>query len=423
MNKLSLSFFLLAFTLQAEEYNFDISSYEKPDYEIDGYIELFHTHSRLNTNSALYNLFLSTSNPVSVNNQYSAELQLSGVYRFSKNQVHFQYSAESQHSDISDTYNDSLFYQFYYTNNQFNNFTIDIGKRIQKWGKGYAWNPVGFIERKKDPDDPELSREGYLMLTGDYVQSYNQSLKTISIMPVILPVTNDINKHFSVEEDTNFAVKAYLLYRNIDIDFMFLSKGSKAARLGFDFSANLSSSFEIHGEYAYIKDENLIQLDNQSQLISQHKNVIQSLLGFRYLTENEITWIGEYYHNGSGYSKQQLEEFFKLAENDFQTSPQLLSLTQQASASGYGNINPGKDYLYLSVSKKEPFDLVYFNLRTSSIMNIHDSSYSLTPELIYSGFNNSEIRLRTSFLQGNKYSEFAEKPNDWKFDFRFRYYF
>lgn len=316
-----------------------------------------------------------------------------------------------------------MFYEIYYSNNQLKNISIDIGKRLQKWGKGYAWNPVGFIERKKDPNDPELSREGYIMISGDYIRSYNQDLKTLSIMPVVLPVTDDINNDFSPKDDTNFAAKFYLLYRDIDIDIMFLSKGSRAARLGFDFSANISANFEIHGELAYIKDETINQLDNLNQLIPLQKDVIQSLLGFRYLTDSEITMIGEYYHNGAGYSEQQLENFFRLTETDFQASPQLLLLSQQASISGYGDINPGKDYFYLSAVIKEPFDLVYCNFGINSIVNINDQSYSLTPEFIYTGLNNTETRLRATFLQGDIYSEFGEKLNNWKFEIRFRYYY
>ena len=423
MNKLSLIFLFLPLALHAEEYSFDISSYEKPAYEIGGYIELFTAHSELNNDSTFYNVLATNTNPGSDNNLYSAEIQLDGIYRFTKSQIHFQYSAEYQDSDISGNQNESLFYELYYSNNQIKNFTVDVGKRVQKWGKGYAWNPVGFIERKKDPNDPELSREGYVMLTADYVRSFNQDLKTLSIMPVILPVTDDINSDFSLKEDTNFATKIYLLYRDIDIDLMFLSKGSRAARMGVDFSANLSPSFEIHGEFAYIKDKTINQLDNQNQLTSLQKDVTQSLLGFRYLSESETTWIGEYYHNGSGYSEKQLEAFFILASNDFQASPQLLALTQQASFNGYGNINPGKDYLYLSASKKEPFDLVYYNLAINSIINLHDQSYSLTPELIYTGFSNTEMRFRASLLQGSQYSEYGEKLNDWKVEFRLRYYF
>ncbi|MCK4705517.1 MAG: hypothetical protein KAT90_08565, partial [Gammaproteobacteria bacterium] len=185
MRKSGLLFLCLPLTMQAEEFSFDISSYEKPLYEFGGFIEPSATHSKLNTDSALYNLQLANTNPVTNNDLYSAGLQLEGLYRFTDSQINFQYFVESQDSDISENQHESLFYELYYTSNHLNNITIDLGKRVQKWGKGYAWNPAGFIERKKDPNDPELSREGYVMLTADYVRSYDHDLKTLAIMPVV----------------------------------------------------------------------------------------------------------------------------------------------------------------------------------------------------------------------------------------------
>ena len=84
-------------------------------------------------------------NPVTENNLYSAGLQLDGIYRFTNSQFYFQYYSEVQDSDLSGSQHDSLFYELYYASNHLNNLTIDIGKCVQKWGKGYAWNPVGFI--------------------------------------------------------------------------------------------------------------------------------------------------------------------------------------------------------------------------------------------------------------------------------------
>lgn len=45
-----------------------------------------------------------------------------------------------------------------------------------RWGKGYAWNPVGFVERPKDPNDPELAREGYWMASADYIVNFTGPL-------------------------------------------------------------------------------------------------------------------------------------------------------------------------------------------------------------------------------------------------------
>ena len=33
-------------------------------------------------------------------------------------------------------------------------FIVEAGKKVMKWGKGYAWNPVSFIDRPKNPEDP-----------------------------------------------------------------------------------------------------------------------------------------------------------------------------------------------------------------------------------------------------------------------------
>lgn len=51
----------------------------------------------------------------------------------------------------------------------------------------------------------------------------------------------------------NFGGKFYLLLYDTDIDFIFLTGSGVKSRYGIDFSTNITSNFEIHGEYAYIK--------------------------------------------------------------------------------------------------------------------------------------------------------------------------
>jgi len=57
------------------------------------------------------------------------------------------------------------------------------------------------------------------------------------------------------------------------------------------------------------------------------------------------------------------------------------------------------------------------------IMNISDNSVSLSPELLYSGITNLELRLKTAFLAGERLSEYGEKQNDYRAELRARYYF
>jgi hypothetical protein len=60
----------------------------------------------------------------------------------------------------------------------------------------------------------------------------------------------------------------------------------------------------------------------------------------------------------------------------------------------YGRPNPMRDYLYLRVSQKEPFDLLYFTPALTTILNLRDRSFTLSPEVAYTGITNLDLRLK-----------------------------
>ena len=102
------------------------------------------------------------------------------------------------------------------------------------------------------------------------------------------------------------------------------------------------------------------------------------------------------------------------------------SLLQRAlalSQGGYGSPNAGRDYLYLRVSQKEPFDILYFTPAVTVIANLGDRSFSATPELQYTGITNVELRLRAFFLSGGANTDFGEKQNSRRLELMARIYF
>ena len=56
-------------------------------------------------------------------------------------------------------------------------------------------------------------------------------------------------------------------------------------------------------------------------------------------------------------------------------------------------------------------------------MNLDDRRYSLTPELLYAGFTNRELRFKTAFIAGARNTKFGEKQNDYRIELRIGYYF
>ncbi len=123
-----------------------------------------------------------------------------------------------------------------------------------------------------------------------------------------------------------------------------------------------------------------------------------------------------------------MQDFFSFIDKGYSLytntgNPSLLNRANNLSQGNYGKMTPEMNYLYLRISQKEPFDILYFTPALTMIANMDDKSFSLTPEFLYTGITNLELRFRTGFIIGSRGSEFGEKPNDYRLDFRIRYYF
>lgn len=410
----------------AEEFNFDAAEFQKKPFELGGYVELRQQHYTLNQDGALYSLNFYRQ-PRSALDQTTLTLKPSGVARRGSFSVNFRAHLEG---DWETRGFDRLtrFDELYGSYKPDPGFTLDAGKVSLKWGKGYAWNPVAFVERAKDPNDPDLAREGFTMLTADWIRNYEGRLRTVAFTPVVLPASPDINPDFGTGRHVNVAAKLYLLYRDTDIDFMFLSNGSRSRRYGADFSRNVTSSVEIHGEIARIEDTQRQATTATGQTTVTRDATTSTLLGARYLTARDTTYILEYYRNGSGLMEDEMRSFTQFVDNAYAQylatgNDAALARAANLSRAGYARPNPGRNYVYLRASQKEPFDILYFTPAITIIANAADRSTSIVPELLYTGFNNVELRLRTFFLSGDPGTEFGERLNSRRLELQARLYF
>jgi hypothetical protein len=152
------------------------------------------------------------------------------------------------------------------------------------------------------------------------------------------------------------------------------------------------------------------------------------LVGMRYLTPFDTTFICEYYRNGTGFSTNEMEDFYTFVDKGYDIflasgDDSLIRKAASLAEGSYGRRNPMRDYLYLRVIQKEPFDILYFTPAITWIYNLNDRSYSHLPEFLYTGITNLELRLKASFIVGAQDSEYGEKRNNYRAEFRLRYYF
>jgi hypothetical protein len=419
--------FAAAHASAAEEYSFDASEFEKKPFEIGGYLQLKQENFGLNRAGAFYKLGNFNQPQRDSLDRSTGTLELIGKLRQGIGTFDFHTHSDLQRDQLGHDHSNVL-YEGAYSMRPDPGLTMEAGKRTLRWGKGYAWNPIGFVERPKDPNDPELSREGLVMANSDLIFNREGPLQTIAFTPVLLPVGNHVNSDFGAAGHLNPAAKLYLLYRDTDIDFAWQGKGSRPGRFGMDFSRNLATNFEIHGEWARIQQFTRPVTDSAGRVTTGIENATSYLLGLRYLTERDTTYIAEYYRNGTGYSDEEARQFYQLVDTAFaqlqQTGssvllPKALSLSQGS----YGRPNPGKDYLYFRAQQKDALGIVYFQAAITAMMNLQDRSYQITPELLYIGVKNLDLRLRLFMLHGGSLTDFGEKQNSRKLEFYARYYF
>jgi len=238
-------------------------------------------------------------------------------------------------------------------------------------------------------------------------------------------VSDDVNRDYGATGHANVGAKVYLLYEDTDIDLLWAAKGSRPQRIGFDFSRNFGTQIELHGEWARSIGATRRVLGADGAVVSEVQNLDSWLLGARYLTENEITWITELYRNGAGYDEAQLATFYRLLDQAFSMGggAQAQALAQSLAQSGYGRVNPGQRYAYLRVSAKDPFDWLYFTPAITVIANLGDRSWQVTPELLYTGWRNVELRARAVLLQGDPLTEYGAKAVERRLELRLRLYF
>ena len=384
-----------------DDFSFELHELTRKTHEIGGFVEIDWEHAEIREDSAA-SLLNFHEDPISTLDRMTASLQLQGSSTWRSASINWLGKGVAAQDDLG--WSDSLtLYEGYAALRPTAEINAAIGKKSYKWGKGYAWNPVGFINRTKDPNNPEEALEGYVAAEAEWIKSLTGDLRNIALTTAIVPVWQDVNEDFGSEDHLNLAAKLYLLYLDTDIDLVAFTGDSRTSRFGFDLSRNITTNFEVHGEIAWFTDMPRTVLKSDGSLGRDSDDGTSLLAGIRYLTSFDLTTIIEYYHNGNGYSEEEMERFFGLVDeardlNLTGGTDSLYDLAGQMSAQGYGRPYAGRDYLYARLSLKEPFDTLYFTPGLTAIINLQDQSFSITPEMTYTGFTNWELLLRLTHL-------------------------
>lgn len=307
---------------------------------------------------------------------------------------------------------------------------VALGKRVLRWGKGYAFSPTGFVERPRDPTDPEAAREGYWMATAEWTRSFSEAgpLQTLGFTGVLLPVIPNVNYEYGSTRGLNAAGRLSMLIADTDIDLVVAGGDTRGWRLGGSIARNLLPELVVYGEAAWFADESRLPVDAPSRpILPPAKDALSAVLGLRWQSPTDTTVILEYYRNGLGVAAEQFANVLSILDRaaDLQaaTGNEAFVAPARRLARAYQRPQPLRDYVYLRVSQREPWNILYTTPAITVIADPSGQSASVTPEVVYTGFRNTELRLRAQMNIGPRESDFGARQVNARVELRARFFF
>jgi hypothetical protein len=228
---------------------------------------------------------------------------------------------------------------------------VTVGRVIEKWGSGYAWNPTGFVSPPKDPRDPNDRRSAY---------------RGVDMARVDLFVRQTSVSLYALQHGT-YAARAYRLVHGTDVSlYVERERAADGARTkqGLSVARVFGDALELHGEVA-------------------RRHV---LVGGQYTLPGGANVVVELYRSGDGLTERQWDRF--------------------RDSVGESLLRANRDYRPLQMARNYAFarfDLPAFDRKLDveiiAIMNLRDGSAlaraTLTRKL---GANLSAYLLDTEFL-------------------------
>ena len=414
--------YFLILTTASEAQDFD-SSFVLSDEEtlkLSGNLDSKYSLYKTRKTSPLYNLMFYNQDLSDVLSSYRMELYINGDYQTKDLGVHVK-----THSEY---YNDNQFdinlFELYGNISLFQNMEAIIGKKMFNWGKGYAFNPVGYVNTIKDPENPELAKSGIFSINLQYSKSFQSDfINNMAFDLIVIPSIKTINNKISELEYTDLSVKLYFLIWDTDVDLMGYYSKANSSKIGIDFSRNILPSLEIHCEYSLFDNHSKYTVSD-SILMLEKISGSSYLIGIRWLNELNMTFILEYYHNDAGLLLKEYEEYNKFLLNAISSENNIsLSEALNMNKNYFTSPNLMQNYLYLKISLPEPFNWVDFTPALYTIYNLNDNSFIIGMPLSYKPVTNFEFILWPTIIIGYDSTEYGSKQYKEKLDMWMRFYF
>ncbi len=307
---------------------------------------------------------------------------------------------------------------------------VTAGKRILKWGTGYAWTPTGVLDPVRDPRDPTDRLSQYegrelVELRGTY-GAYN--------FDAVYSSPRLFSRLQTRSREDQWAFKFNSLYRKLDYSLVASFGGLKAAnRYGANATYVLGKSLELHGEFVAqrgsrvpypgavaLQDPRVTFASPVFVPLKEHDDAIysRSLVGANYTLPSGWNFVAEYYNDQQGLGGIERRRFDAFVQFNAEQSRLLAESSPSAvtlpaanllwTLQGLGGFNRTRNYFFVRVAHDRLANK--WSLENISIFSLRDGSSIWIPQV---SFDFSELigtYLRYTYYAGSRTTEFGSLP-------------
>jgi hypothetical protein len=301
-----------------------------------------------------------------------------------------------------------------------------FGRAILKWGTGYAYNPTGVIEPRRNPSDPSDRLRQFRGLDLAQADFYFRA----SSLTLVYLNTLQTGDKWQLANDHRLAMRLSTLFRGFDVSLIGFWEKSRRGKIGFNFTKVLGEALEIHGEFLGQRGseapQHLIITANAPDTLfrflpyaplHEHERRLfgKYLAGFQYTFGGQANLAMEYFHNDDGLSGGDWQRFLdylvfanRQLSNPRWDSPQgnLAAANLLWSTGVLSTTGSTRDYLFVRLYSSG-LTSTRISGELNALENLHDASAVVIPTLsVYLGREISAY-LRWSGFLGKHESEFG----------------
>jgi hypothetical protein len=304
------------------------------------------------------------------------------------------------------------------------NFDVTVGRKVLKWGPGYAFNPTGVVEPPRSPSDPSDRLGQNIGRTLIMVNAFTGK-SSLTLVYLNNAQFESGVFHWGIHD---YALRAYTFFSGLDLSGILHYRQGDRLEAGTNWSYVIGDNLELHGEFLakegssmlyhqILWSDNVDQIFSTNPYIEQYNNsneiFYKLLLGEQYTFENGLNIAVEYYRNMEGLSRTEWNQWMKFIkfQNGIQQGsiivpPEMVAPSRSNLLWGLETLSPRgtmRDYLF----GREYYSDGGWSIEFIQLMNADDASIVLVPTVSYRISQYLSLYARFTKFLGKSDSEYG----------------